>query len=926
MSKTIKRFIAVFMSLLVCSAVFPVYSFAITDTSILTKVVDGVSEYGYIQYHYEDINGNTVEVTDSDLYSPSVSFHGRKAGRSTLPASYNSFNLGYITPAKDQNPFGCCWAFASIGVMEAYAVKNMGSDIDDTDYSEAHLVWYANSKSTDTNDPMCGDGLNYSDPYNYGGNPGMAALCFAKGSGVTLESDYPFDNDDVSNMGNYNDATARYEHNIGLLDSAVSLTDVSEIKQAIMNNGAVTASYYNNKDYMNHDGSTYVYPDHSYAPYCCTFAAYYYNQTALTNHGVMVVGWDDNYSRTNFKSGCQPSSDGAWICKNSWGEDFGVNGLFWISYEDATISGFYSYSMTDDYDYVTTHSGTCFASKSSTSNSTNASKTASIFVCDGEKTLDAAGFWILNDNIPATVKVYKNIPASPSGPEYGSPVAVATATFRTGYNTVKFSTPITLHDGDRYSIVAELTPVDGVIKIPLEGNNSAYQSKTSLYQRGEYPDYWFECSSSTGNTYVYAYTSDIAHSVTAQSISIDQVSQSLYIGQTLQLSATVLPPETENPTVVWSSSAPAVASVDSFGLVYANATGTAVIMASTADGTNLSDSITITVLDNHFTVTYYVDTSQYAVLTYIMGQQAPPPSQPSKTGYNFAGWLDSSGNTVTFPITVNSNINLYASFTPRNDVPYTINVYTMDTEGNYSETPDSVMTCYGTTGEMVTADYTVPDGFSLDPSCNTSGTVQGDGSLVIDICLNRNIYTVTAVSDNVVQTYAYYYGQTVEPFAVLPPEGYIFAGWQPVLPGTMPAQNITVTPVFVKHINRPSVSIVATNELCLTAGQSVTVYTAVTGGDASSIVWNVLGSSVDIIPSTDGRSCVVTAVRDGSALITASLISSSGSVLYSDSVQVNVSGGVKNLFSSILLKNSGNRFSFIYSLFELIEKLFFDFK
>lgn len=920
MNKTIKRFVAVLMALLLCCAVLPVYSFAITDTSIITKVVDGVSEYGYIQYHYEDMNGNTVEVADGDLYSPGVSSHGRKAGRSTLPASYNSFNLGYITPAKDQNPFGCCWAFAAIGVMEAYAVKNMGSDIDETDYSEAHLVWYANTKSTDSNDPMFGDGLNYSDPYNYGGNPGMAALCFAKGSGVTLESDYPFDNTDVSNMGNYNDATARYEHNIGLLDSAVSLTDPNEIKQAIIDNGAVTAAYYHHDSFMNHDGSTYVYSDGSYAPYCCTFAAYYLNQAVGTNHGVMIVGWDDNYSTTNFKSGCRPTSNGAWICKNSWGDEFGVNGLFWISYEDANICNFYTYTMTDDYDYVTSHSGTCFASKRSISNASNPSKTASIFVSDGEKTLDAAGFWIQDDNVPATVKVYKNIPASPSGPEYGSPVATATATFRTGYNTVKFSSPVTLHTGDRYSIVAELTPVNGEISIPLEGNNSSYQSKTSFYQRGEYPDYWFECSSSVGNTYVYAYTNDLPQTVSAQSISIDQNSQSLYIGQTLQLSATVLPVNTDNPAVAWSSSAPAVASVDQFGLVYADGVGSAVITASTTDGSNLSNSITITVLDNHFTVTYYVDTSQYAVLTYIMGQQAPPPASPSKTGYNFSGWLDSSGNPVSFPLTVNSDMSLYASFIPRTDIPYTLNVYTMDTQGSYPDTPDSVQTYYGTTGETVTAGYTVPEGFSLDSSSTVTGTVQGDGSLVLTAYLSRNIYSITAINDDVVEVYAFYYGERVEPFAALPPDGYIFAGWQPCLPGTMPAENLTVTPVFVVHSSRPSIKIVTTNELNLNAGESVTVYAAVSGDNSSEVVWSVFGSAFEITPSDDGKSCVVTALSGGKAVIRAALVSSAGTVLCSDSVTATGRTGLRYLLNRIFGNSQGKFISF----FELFRLLFFN--
>ncbi|MBQ6265826.1 MAG: Ig-like domain-containing protein [Clostridia bacterium] len=918
MNKTIKRIIAVLTAILVCYAALPVFAFAGEEPRLITKVVDGVSEYGLEQSHYEDSDGNIVDLPKSDFVRDVT---GSKARRSnSLPSSYNSFTQGNITPVKSQGSFGNCWAFTAIGCMEAYAVTHMDAPVNNTDYSEAHLTWYASSVSQDQNDPMYGDGLNYSDPFDHGGNAKMAALCFARGSGVTLESDYPFDEDDASQMGNYNDSTARYEHNIGLLDGSHLLSSESEIKQAIIDNGGVATSYCHIDSCLNHDGYGWYYSDGTTAPYNCTYAAYYCDTAYQTNHAVMIVGWDDNYSKNNFKSGSQPSSDGAWICKNSWGNYFGVNGLFWISYEDATLDGFQTFSMTDNYDYVSSFSGACYNAYYSLSSDT---KMANVFVSQGDRTLEAAGFLLEYDNVPVTVSVYKGMSATPSSPVNGSAVATVSGTFRAGYNTVKFPSPVTLSTGERYSIVVEMAAVNNTSIIPIENNYGQCSNGTSYIY---YSNRWRNCYSvGCGNTFVYAYTNDIPQTVNAQSISINQNSQSLYIGQTLQLTATVLPPETDNPAVTWSSSAPAVASVDSFGLVYAYSTGTAVITAAASDGTNLTDSITITVLDNHFTLTYYVDSSQYAVLTYIMGQQVSPPSPPSKTGYNFAGWLDSGGNSVTFPLTVNADLSLYASFTPKTDIPFTLNVYTMDTQGIYPETPDSVLTYYGTTGETVTADYSVPEGFSLDPVSNISGTVQGDGSLVLDAYLSRNIYTVTAVTGDVMQAYDYYYGQRVEPFAALPDEGYIFAGWQPALPAVMPAQNITVTPVFVLHLSRPSIAIVTTGELSLKAGESVTVYTAVRGGDSSFIEWSSGSSAISLTPSYDGSCCVVTAVRDGSAVITVKLVSSAGDVLASDSAVVKVSGGASYLFNNIFAKNSGQKFRFIVSLFELVKKMFFEY-
>ncbi len=53
--------------------------------------------------------------------------------------------------------------------------------------------------------------------------------------------------------------------------------------------------------------------------------------TGLAGHAVSLVGWDDNYSKDNFTE--KPLHDGAWIVLNSWGESWGDNGYFYISYE-----------------------------------------------------------------------------------------------------------------------------------------------------------------------------------------------------------------------------------------------------------------------------------------------------------------------------------------------------------------------------------------------------------------------------------------------------------------------------------------------------------------------------------------------------------------------------------------------------------------
>ena len=82
----------------------------------------------------------------------------------------------------------------------------------------------------------------------------------------------------------------------------------------------------------------------------------------------------------------------------------------------------------------------------------------------------------------------------------------------------------------------------------------------------------------------------------ATSIALDKSAEDVYLGKTLQLTATVLPNNTTNKVVTWTSSDPSFATVDENGLVtVVNISNTPItITATTTDGTQLSATCAIT--------------------------------------------------------------------------------------------------------------------------------------------------------------------------------------------------------------------------------------------------------------------------------------------------------------------------------------------
>ncbi|MBQ9576662.1 MAG: leucine-rich repeat protein [Muribaculaceae bacterium] len=167
------------------------------------------------------------------------------------------------------------------------------------------------------------------------------------------------------------------------------------------------------------------------------------------------------------------------------------------------------------------------------------------------------------------------------------------------------------------------TSVDGKQGYTVKGNNgnsiflpAAGVKMGSVMKIGEWCYYWSSTPQSNDMVYILLSTaSDVWYgslntmanlpirpvadnpspNILATGITLNKSELSLEIGNSETLIATVTPSNVTNGSVTWSSSNTSVVSVNSSGIVAANAAGSAVITASTTDGTNLSAVCSVTV-------------------------------------------------------------------------------------------------------------------------------------------------------------------------------------------------------------------------------------------------------------------------------------------------------------------------------------------
>lgn len=210
----------------------------------------------------------------------------------SIPTSYNSNELGYVTSVKNQGNSDTCWAYASTSTFESLLLRN---SLFTVDLEPKHMDLWATPTT---------NGLGWQRKEDEGGYTYIPLGYYSSWNGAV----------DINNSAPTQGTTALIY---------LGKNDTELIKKTIMDSGAVTANFaVNSKGYSKNYNSYYLGKKNN----------------NIYGHTVSVVGWDDNYSKENFDGSYTPTNNGAWLCKNSWGSNINsIGGYLWISYEDVYI-------------------------------------------------------------------------------------------------------------------------------------------------------------------------------------------------------------------------------------------------------------------------------------------------------------------------------------------------------------------------------------------------------------------------------------------------------------------------------------------------------------------------------------------------------------------------------------------------------------
>ena len=362
-----------------------------------------------------DTNTNTLTVVDNS------------EGISDVPPSYDLRTRLRVSEVRNQGNYGTCWAFAAISALESSLMP------------EENLLFSV-------------DHMSMSNSFNVnqydGGEYTMGMAYLAAWQGPVYEKDDPYGD------GATDESLSPVKHvqEIRIIDGK----DYQGIKEAVFKYGGVQTSLYSNIS-SSKGNSKYFNKDTN---------AYCYMGSEKPNHDVVIIGWDDNYPKENFNVDLE--GDGAFICQNSWGNEFGDDGFFYVSYYDTNIGThnevYTGVENTDNYDNIYQSDLCGWVGKMGYDKEDMYG--ANVFTATSDQNIKAASFYATASDTSYELYIVNDFKDEYS---FAGRKKVAEGTLENaGYYTIKFDEKVPVTEGERYAVVLHINTPESTHPMAIE--------------------------------------------------------------------------------------------------------------------------------------------------------------------------------------------------------------------------------------------------------------------------------------------------------------------------------------------------------------------------------------------------------------------------------------------------------------------------